>query len=125
MMNSSLSDLLAVRFDTQKHGWKSIACKAIGISRPTLDRYLSLDSGGDRSRIPESFLMDLLNCPLIGNESTELQSAYDMVNLFASGLCVLQEGIDRVGHIQAPYPPDLICWTILTTRKYAKWCNAH
>ncbi len=108
MENSSLIDLLAVRFDIQTHGWKSIVCKAIGISRPTLDRYLSLDSSGEGGRIPESFLIDLLDCPLISNESTKIENAYDMVNLLASGLCILQEGIDKIGHIQAPYPPDLV-----------------
>ncbi|AZZ95344.1 hypothetical protein EUZ85_02410 [Hahella sp. KA22] len=36
------------------------------------------------------------------------KTPYDMVNLFAAGLCKLQEHIDRYGHILSPYPTSLI-----------------
>lgn len=108
MSNFDLLDLLSTRFDTSKHGWKALASKALGISRPSLDRYLSLNMNGQTSHIPEAFLSSLLENTSSQNENELFESPYNMVNLLASGLCALQEGIDKVGHIQAPYPAALV-----------------
>lgn len=106
MIYSDFIGRLSARFNTDKHGWKSLACKTLNISRPSLDRYIALDSDGMTSKIPDD-IWKILDADPIDEEKETLDSPYTMVNLLAEGLCALQECIDRVGHIQAPYPQSL------------------
>lgn len=93
-------------------GWKIRAAELLKITRPTLDRYLQLDAEGQIDRIPHHHLaavgIDLQNLPVSSMAPEVKQTPYDMANLFAAGLCKLQEHIDRYGHILSPYPSTLI-----------------
>lgn len=96
---------ISLRFDTGARGWKGTVCKALDITRPTLDRYIAIDQAGESSRIPGR-IWQKLGQP-VAIESERIDSPYVMVNLLAEGLGELQESIDRLGHILAPYPPAL------------------
>ncbi len=97
-----------------ERGWKGSAAKLLGVSRPTLDRYLRLAAEGQLDKIPGLILKAVgvnessptARTPGIP-ESEVGSSEFDMVNLFAAGLRRLQEDIDHQGHIQAPYPEPL------------------
>jgi hypothetical protein len=89
----------------RNRGWKAIAMKELGISRPTLERYIKLDENGESQSIPDT-LWDSLGAPS-SSKSQVASTAYEMVNLFAKGLCELQAQLDQYGHIQSPYPEEL------------------
>ncbi|NMG42648.1 hypothetical protein GPA22_02725 [Aromatoleum toluvorans] len=94
-------------------GWKIRAAAFLGITRPTLDRYLRYEAEGRLSAIPEAILAKV-GIHADGEAATAPPrheaggSPYDMVNLLAAGLCRLQEHVDQHGHIQAPYPEALL-----------------
>ena len=100
MFQESLQKLVGF----SERGWKTKAAKLLGVSRPTLDRYLRLGAEGQLDKIPLPILEK------VGDFSTKSEvggTEFDMVNLFAAGLRKLQEDIDHQGHIQSPYPAPL------------------
>lgn len=89
----------------RKRGWKVSAADALGVARPTLDRYIKLDEVGDRDKIPKE-IWEKLGVTQFANSHVST-TPYAMVNLFAKGLCELQTQLDQFGHIQSPYPQEL------------------
>jgi hypothetical protein len=87
----------------RERGWKNSALKHLGVSRPTLDRYIRLEESGDLQKIP----IEILELLGIAKLSQVHATPYELVNLFARGLVELQQQLDRFGHIQAPYPESL------------------
>jgi len=105
---------LQKKIGSSERGWKIPAAKFLGVSRPTLDRYLKLEAEGRLEKIPRSILRIVgVNdsedeAGLLDEGKSEVGgSEFDMVNLFAAGLRKLQDDIDRQGHIQSPYPEPL------------------
>ena len=87
----------------EKRGWKKAAYNDLGIARPTFERYLKRDELGQGGQIP-SWVWDKLK----ETQASEIDATpYDMVNLFALGLCLLQKDLNKFGHIQSPYPKPL------------------
>lgn len=110
MLQTKLQKLV----ESSERGWKTSAAQLIGVSRPTLDRYLKLAEEGQWDKIPQPVLdrVDMDVPVTLGDEPTSFRSEvggsqFDMVNLFAAGLRKLQEELDQQGHIQAPYPAPL------------------
>lgn len=100
---------------SSSRGWKSAAARLLGVTRPTLDRYLRLAAEGEQEKIPRPILKivgvsysDVLGEVSETPKSEVGSSKFDMVNLFAAGLRKLQEDIDHQGHIQSPYPEPLL-----------------
>lgn len=87
----------------RERGWKNSALKHLGVSRPTLDRYIRLEESGNLQKIP----IEILELLGIATFSQVRATPYEMVNLFALGLVEIQQQLDRFGHIHAPYPEAL------------------
>ena len=75
----------------EKRGWKKAAYNDLGIARQTFERYLKRDELGQGGRIPR-WVWDKLK----ETQASEIDATpYDMVNLFALGLCFLQKDLNK------------------------------
>jgi len=85
--------------------WKSAAAGALGISRPTLYRYLK----AEEDVLPLVVPADLLDrVRQLAGRRKLLPLARDLAVFYARGLTALQELMDARGFISAPYPDDLL-----------------
>lgn len=139
---------------SSERGWKTPAAKLLGVSRPTLDRYLRLAAEGRLEKIPRP-IREMVGADISESSAGAAAVAksevggteFDMVNLFAAGLSKLQEDIDHQGHIQSPYPEplsrafnlaaafnierrtsyptDLASLIRVATRPVFEWCSAY
>lgn len=89
-------------------GWKTHASAWLGISRPTLNRYLAHAESGELDKIPSAILEKTgITVSADVGRPTSYPTAHDMLICFAVGLVDLQAQVDDVGFAQAPYPPML------------------
>lgn len=106
-MAAGFTALLNAVFDTSRHGWKTRAAKELGISRPRLDRYLAWEAEGDIDAIPAEIWDRLQRLNVSSQTPAAVMSVESMVRELARGLVELQEKVDEIGHILAPYPLPL------------------
>jgi hypothetical protein len=89
--------------------WKKHAAEWLGVSRPTLLRYLNLASKGNWDQIPIAILLRLgLGEPSsIVEPVADIPTTHEMLICFAAGLVEMQAQVDEIGFARAPYPPAL------------------
>lgn len=108
--NQSVVKRIEYLFGAPTHGWKGKAANSLGLSRPTLNRYLKLSQIGDEEKIPDALLMSLFQLEAVSTSKVE-GAEFDwwaMIQDLAAGLMIIQDDLDRTGRVSTPYPDQIL-----------------